>query len=67
MFSLTKSPNCPDCGSASIHRSRRKGLGEHILHKLFFITPFRCRGCDCRHFRFRLGSHSIDGPRQHPA
>ncbi len=67
MFSLRKSPNCPACGGSSIHRSRRRGLREHILHKLLFISPFRCRECDSRYFRFRPGSHSIDKPRQHPA
>jgi len=67
MFPPSKSHNCPECGSASIHRSRRRGPGEHILHKLFFISPYRCRGCDSRYFRFRLGSHTIDRTRQHPA
>jgi len=67
MFSLTKSPNCPRCGSASTHRSRRRSLYEHILHKLFFISPFRCSDCYSRYFRFRLGSDTIDKPRHHPA
>src|SRR3979490_1969822 len=62
MLSLTKPPNCPDCGSSSVHRSRRKGFGEHILHTVFFISPFRCRACDSRYFRFRFGNHSAAKP-----
>ena len=67
MFSLTKSHNCPDCGSSQIHRSRRKGLWEFLLHNIFFITPYRCKGCDARFFRFRLYRSPFKKPRQHPA
>jgi hypothetical protein len=51
-------PGCPNCGNSNIHRSRRNGPVEFILHWVFFITPYRCRECDVRHFRFRLGHHS---------
>jgi len=56
MFSLTKPRNCPGCESTQIHRSRRKGLGEFLLHNVFFLTPYRCKDCDVRYFRLRIGS-----------
>ncbi len=52
MFSLARSPGCANCGSASIARSRRHGLIEFLLHYLLFISPYRCKACDVRHFRF---------------
>ena len=67
MYPLTKSSKCPGCGSPPTHRSRKGGLSELILAKLFFISPFRCSVCDFRFFRFGLGSHTNDKPHQHPA
>jgi hypothetical protein len=26
---------------------------EFVLHRIFFISPYRCQPCDYRHFRFR--------------
>jgi hypothetical protein len=48
---------CPSCGSASIHRSRRKDLVESFLHYILSISPYRCKECDERHLRFRLAKH----------
>jgi len=45
--------HCPDCGSASLHRSRRKDFVESFLHYALFISPYRCDECYERHFRFR--------------
>jgi hypothetical protein len=45
---------CPNCGGKQIRRSRRAGIGETLLHLLFFTSPFRCRECYQRFFRPRL-------------
>ena len=58
MFRLGKSANCPNCESASIRRSRRNGPVEYVLHTLLFISPYRCRDCDTRYFRFRFSRAS---------
>jgi len=52
MSFLIKSAGCPNCGSASVWRSRRRGFREFLLH-LLHIEPYRCWECDERHFRFR--------------
>jgi hypothetical protein len=49
-----QSPVCPFCNSGRIYKSRRKGLLELLLRRIFFISPYRCLACDARHFRFRL-------------
>lgn len=51
MFSLVRSPVSLSCGTASIRRSRRKGLLEFPLHQLFSISPYRCRVCHERYYR----------------
>jgi hypothetical protein len=56
MTILRKSSVCPNCASLAIHRSKRKGLLEHVLHSALFITPYRCGSCDQRYFRFRFSS-----------
>lgn len=48
--------NCPDCGSAQIHRSRRKGILEKAFLAMFFIRPFRCEKCDLRFHRWSFTS-----------
>ena len=50
--------HCPDCGSVSIHRSRRKGFVESFLYHALFISPYRCDECDQRHLRVRLTKHT---------
>jgi predicted Zn-ribbon and HTH transcriptional regulator len=47
-------PQCPNCRSPKISRSRRRGLEEFLLHYFCFITPYRCRDCDYRYFRYRV-------------
>jgi hypothetical protein len=54
MSTFYKSSVCPSCASHEYYKSRRKGLLEHILHALFFVSPFRCTACDERYFRFRF-------------
>jgi hypothetical protein len=46
-------PHCPNCGDSTIYRSKRNGPMEFVLHRVFFISPYRCQPCDYRHFRFR--------------
>jgi len=60
MFSLRRPSRCPNCGSTSIRRSRRKGLLEFLLHRLFSINPYRCRVCYERYFRLRHTQHHAD-------
>jgi len=42
---------CPNCESARIHQSRRKGIVERVILALLFVRPFRCERCDQRFFR----------------
>ena len=62
-----KSSLCPKCASHAIHRSRRKGLLEQILHSVLFVSPYRCNACDERYFRFRLPVHTAEKPPRHAA
>ena len=43
---------CPYCGSADVHRSRRRGFVEGVILRLFLLRPYRCHDCDRRHYRF---------------
>ncbi len=43
---------CPQCKSLSIHRSRRRGLYEHIVVRLMLLRPYRCWSCDYRHYGY---------------
>jgi len=43
---------CPNCDSARIHLSRRKGLLEKGILAMIFIRPFRCEKCDLRFFHW---------------
>jgi hypothetical protein len=63
---VTKTLICPNCGAKKVRRSRRRGLGEALLHVLFFVSPFRCGECYERFFRFRL-LVSSDQPTIHHA
>jgi hypothetical protein len=65
MAIFDKSSFCPNCASPAIHRSRRKGLLEQILHSVLFISPYRCKTCDERYFRFRLPVSSGEKPPRH--
>jgi hypothetical protein len=67
MSMLNKSSLCPNCASAAIRRSRRKGFLEQMLHAVLFISPYRCSACDKRYFRFRLPVHPAEKPPRHAA
>lgn len=46
---------------------RRKGLLKQILHAVLFVSPYRCKVCDERYFRFRLPVHPAEKPTRHHA
>ena len=43
---------CSYCKSLSVHRSRRRGLFEHLVLRLMLLRPYRCWSCDCRHYGY---------------
>ena len=47
---------CPNCESARIHQSRRKGIVEKLILALLLVRPFRCEVCDQRFFRWSLAA-----------
>jgi hypothetical protein len=47
---------CPNCESARIHQSRRRGIVERVILALLFVRPFRCELCDQRFFRWSLAT-----------
>jgi hypothetical protein len=42
---------CPNCASTDVRRASRSGFYQAFL-RLFFITPFRCRSCRHKFYRF---------------
>ena len=58
-ISRNKISNCPKCASPKVYRSRRRGLAELFLHRVLFISPYRCYDCDDRHFRFTLSESKV--------
>ncbi len=42
---------CPKCTSTRIRRAYRHGLWENLL-RIFFVSPFRCRACRHKFYRF---------------
>ncbi len=55
-----RSVHCPNCQGEKVRRSRRKGIGESLLHRLLFMSPYRCLDCHERFFRNRLFFTSMD-------
>ena len=47
---------CPECESARIHPSRRKGIVEKRILATIFVRPFRCERCDARFYRWSLST-----------
>jgi hypothetical protein len=47
---------CPNCESAQVHQSRRKGIVERVILAVLFVRPFRCERCDQRFFRRSFAS-----------
>jgi hypothetical protein len=43
---------CPECHSAQVHASRRRGLIERKILATIQVRPFRCETCDSRFFRW---------------
>jgi len=46
---------CPRCGRNDVRQSVRRGAGDRIM-ACFGLTPYRCRACRNRFFRFPLAS-----------
>jgi len=44
---------CPNCGAAEVHRSRRRGVFEHILLRMVSRRPYRCFACGARFYDHR--------------
>jgi hypothetical protein len=44
--------HCPRCQSKNISKSKRRGLFESLVFKLFHVRPYRCQSCDLRFFRW---------------
>ena len=53
---------CPNCNSARVHLSRRKGLLEKGVLTMIFIRPFRCEKCDDRFFRWCFSTNPNASP-----
>jgi hypothetical protein len=47
-----KMNECPQCDSALVRRSTRKGFLEHFLYPLLYVWPYRCNDCDVRFLGF---------------
>jgi hypothetical protein len=65
MFSIEKSPKCPNCSSTIAYRSRRIGAIEFFLHYVFFTSPYRCKDCEYRYYRSRGSNARADKSTQH--
>jgi transposase-like protein len=48
--------SCPECESANIHKSRRRGIVERIILASIFVRPFRCEKCDSRFYRWSFSA-----------
>jgi CheY-like chemotaxis protein len=51
---------CPRCGRNDVRQSVRRGAGDRIM-ACFGLTPYRCRACRNRFFRFPPGSGNGNG------
>jgi len=40
--------HCPVCQRANIRKSKRRGLLESVVLRLFRVRPYRCLTCDWR-------------------
>ena len=47
---------CPNCDSARIHQSKRRGIVERVILAVLFFRPFRCERCDERFFRWSVAT-----------
>jgi hypothetical protein len=51
---IASEPICPECGSAIVYRTKRKGILERIILYPLGYRAYRCEICDLR-FRYRPG------------
>jgi hypothetical protein len=67
--SLIPQYRCPDCGSESGFRSRRRTLTERLILPLLLMQPVRCGECFRRDYRLiftRVHDRLSDAPRITP-
>ena len=60
---------CPDCGSESGFRSRRRTLTERLILPLMLLQPVRCGECFRRDYRLiftKVRNRLSDAPRIMP-
>lgn len=62
-----RSTHCPKCKSERAHRSRRKGIFEKSLGRLFGLLPYRCDACDERYFGYRFHGDPLVTPHTMPS
>lgn len=43
--------HCPDCGSETGFRSRRRTFTERVILRIFLLQPVRCSECFRRDYR----------------
>jgi CheY-like chemotaxis protein len=53
---------CPRCGRNDVRQSDRRSVGDKIM-ACFGLTPYRCRACRNRFFRFPLGNGNSNSNR----
>jgi len=46
---------CPRCGRNDVRQSIRRSIGDRVM-ACFGLSPYRCRACRNRFFRFPLGN-----------
>jgi hypothetical protein len=55
--------HCPNCGALSVHRSRRKGITEHLL-AVVGARLQRCHACNARFARLFNSAIYIEDARR---
>jgi hypothetical protein len=51
---------CPRCGWSNVRHSQMSGLLDHVM-RLFLLSPYRCRCCRRRFYRY-AGIQRIEKP-----
>lgn len=52
MMHRSEKPRCISCGSPDVRLSFKSGLLDNFF-ELFSCSPFRCRACSARFYRYR--------------
>jgi len=59
MLYIIRSNKCPICGSANIHRSKRKGMAEQFACRVTPVRPFRCNSCESRIYAYQSNTTKL--------